>query len=144
MTKFKARPELRALPDPEAVAAFAAGAERRATTPVAGAEQRPAIVVAVVEEPARVAGPEPEPAIEPAAEAPTSARRSRRTVDDAPWEKLDRGARPLSGINVRLNDYEHELLKHLAAADARSLQQTIKRLLIPAAESAARKLRRGE
>lgn len=59
-----------------------------------------------------------------------------------PWDKLDKNAKPLSGINLRLNDYEHQLLKFLAEADDRSIQQTIKRLLIPAAEAAAAALRR--
>jgi len=54
-----------------------------------------------------------------------------------PWAKLDKDAKPLSGINLRINEYEHELLKFLAQVDDRSIQQTIKRLLIPAAESAA-------
>lgn len=59
-----------------------------------------------------------------------------------PWDKLDKNAKPLSGINLRLNEYEHELLKFLAEADDRSIQQTIKRLLIPAAEAQAAALRR--
>ena len=58
-----------------------------------------------------------------------------------PWENLDKTAKPLSGINLRLNEYEHELLKFLAESDDRSIQQTIKRLLIPAAESAAASIR---
>lgn len=130
-SKFKARPELRALPDPDAVAAFAAGAEHRATAPIA-----PTLVT--VE-----SAPQPTATAVPAQE-PTAPRRARKSGDEAPWEKHDRNAKPLSGINVRLNDYEHELLKYLAGADQRSIQQTIKRLLIPAAEAAARKLRRAE
>jgi hypothetical protein len=62
-------------------------------------------------------------------------------TDQLPWKKLDKEAKPLSGINLRLNAYEHELLKFLAESDQRSIQQTIKRLLIPAAESAAASLR---
>lgn len=61
--------------------------------------------------------------------------------EQLPWENLDKGAKPLSGINLRLNAYEHELLKFLADSNQRSIQQTIKRLLIPAAESAAASLR---
>jgi hypothetical protein len=57
------------------------------------------------------------------------------------WGNLDKAAKPLSGINLRLNEYEHKLLKFLAASDDRSIQQTIKRLLIPAAESAAAAIR---
>jgi hypothetical protein len=60
--------------------------------------------------------------------------------ESRPWEELDKEAKPLSGINLRLNAYEHELLKFLAESDQRSIQQTIKRLLIPAAESAAASL----
>lgn len=63
------------------------------------------------------------------------------TTDRLPWEEYDKTAKPLSGINLRLNDYEHQLLKFLAESDQRSIQQTIKRLLIPAAESAAASLR---
>jgi hypothetical protein len=58
-----------------------------------------------------------------------------------PWEQFDRDAQPHSGLNLRLNSYEHELLKFLARSDKRSIQQTIKRLLIPAAEAAASSLR---
>jgi hypothetical protein len=104
--KFKSKPEtLRALPDPEEVARFAAGAETRTVEPNA-----PLPAISVVPSP--------------------------RT-----WEKLDKDAKPLSGINLRINEYEHELLKFLAEHDQRSLQQTIKRLLIPAAESAAEAIR---
>jgi len=141
VSKFKARPELRALPDPEAVAAFAAAAEHRTTVTalVPPAPQATAPAPAPVEaDTARIV------AVAPGDAPVTSTRRARRTSDESPWEKHDRDARPLSGINVRLNDYEHELLKYLAAADDRSIQQTIKRLLVPAAEAAARKIRRGE
>jgi len=125
-------------PDPEALAAFVAAADQRSTapaivtpTPIAADEPpRIALVPSVVE-----ATPE---------ESAGARRVRRRSCDEAPWEKYERDARPLSGINVRLNDYEHELLKYLAYVDDRSLQQTIKRLLIPAAEAAARKVRRGE
>ena len=103
--KFKSKPEvLRALPDPDEVARFAAGADTRTVEPNA-----PAPAMSVVHSP--------------------------------PWETLDKDAKPLSGINLRLNEYEHELLKFLAEQDQRSLQQTIKRLLIPAAESAAEAIR---
>ena len=58
-----------------------------------------------------------------------------------PWERLDRAGKPISGLNLRLNGYEHELLKYLAESGQRSIQQTIKRLLIPAAEAAAASIR---
>ncbi len=50
---------------------------------------------------------------------------------------LDPGAKPTLGINLRLNEYELDLLRRLAKADDRSIQRTIKRLLIPAARKAA-------
>lgn len=110
--KFKSKPEaLRALPDPEDVARFAAGAGTRAV------ESTAVPMMTVV------------------SSMPSSAPSSS-------WELLDKNAKPLSGINLRLNDYEHELLKFLAESDDRSIQQTIKRLLIPAAEAAAAALRR--
>lgn len=60
-----------------------------------------------------------------------------------PWETLDKAGKPISGLNLRLNAYEHELLKFLAQSEQRSIQQTIKRLLIPAAEAAAGSIRGG-
>ena len=54
-----------------------------------------------------------------------------------PWERFDKNARPIAGLNVRLNEYEHELLKQLAKKEDRSLQWTVKKLLIAAAEAAA-------
>lgn len=71
----------------------------------------------------------------------TVERKDTAPSEHPPWESLDKDAKPLSGINLRLNAYEHELLKFLADSDQRSIQQTIKRLLIPAAESAAASLR---
>lgn len=102
-TKFKSKPaELRALPNPEDVARFAAGAETRAVDTSAIVSKEPA--------------------------SPNTRR----------WDQYDKNAKALSGINLRLNDYERELLRVLAEADQRSIQQTIKRLLIPAAEAAAK------
>jgi hypothetical protein len=156
VSKFKARPESPAQPDPVALAAFVSAADSRSTVPVG--PTAPTAPTAMTDEPPRIAivpdvveqAPST-PAIHAVATvAPTATpRRPRREAaatapDGAPWEKFDRHARPLSGINVRLNDYEHELLKHLAEADQRSLQQTIKRLLIPAAEAAARTAKRGD
>ena len=65
---------------------------------------------------------------------------SQRVTPALPLGTLDPRAKPTSGINLRLNRYQLELLRQLAAADERSLQQTIKRLLIPAAERAAQHL----
>lgn len=57
-----------------------------------------------------------------------------------PWDGLDPKAKATSGINVRLNDYELALLRFVAESDDRSIQKTIKRLLIPAIESEAQRL----
>jgi hypothetical protein len=54
----------------------------------------------------------------------------------ADWRSLDPEQRPTRGINVRFNDYELALLRHLAEAQDRSMIQTIKRLLLPAAHEA--------
>lgn len=63
--------------------------------------------------------------------------RSAHVDPDRPWERFDKNARPLTGLNVRLNEYEHELLKQLAKKEDRSLQWMVKKLLIEAAELAA-------
>lgn len=129
VSKFKPRPsELRALPDLpniEDVARFAAGAETRSFNDEPVAERNQA---------------------EPQLEVPTTSAPVRRarpaSTEERRWERFDKDARPHSGINLRLNNYEHELLKALADDDERSLQQTIKRLLIPSAEAAAAQLGR--
>jgi hypothetical protein len=114
MGKFKSKPEaLRALPDPEDVARFASGAGTRTVEPSTAVP-----TIAVV----------PSVPVVPSVSSPS-------------WETLDKNAKPLSGINLRLNEYEHELLKFLAESDDRSIQQIIKRLLIPTAEAAAAALR---
>ncbi len=136
MSKFKPRPALPDMPDPDAVARFAAGAEHRAIAPLASvpaAELAPVVIAAAP--PPVVAATKPD--TPPAPIALEAAR------DESPWLKHDKAAKPISGINLRLNDYEHELLRYLADVDSRSIQQTIKRLLLPAAEAAVRKLRRG-
>lgn len=120
MSKFKPRPsellELPELPRAEDVARFAAGADTRSTEP-----------------------PEPTAAAAPPmrARAPRARPRAAPSSSAAPWDGFSKDAKPLSGINLRLNDYERELLRFLAESDQRSIQQTIKRLLVPAAEAAA-------
>lgn len=52
------------------------------------------------------------------------------------WQALDPEERPTRGINVRFNEYELALLRHLAKAQDRSIHQVIKRLLVPAAQKA--------
>lgn len=54
------------------------------------------------------------------------------------WRHLDPDERCTRGINVRFNEFELELLRSLARQDDRSVHQTIKRLLIPAARHAAK------
>lgn len=52
-----------------------------------------------------------------------------------PWKQFAPDALPKTGINLRLNDYEHQALKWLAEKDDRSLQYTLKRLLKKALEA---------
>lgn len=59
------------------------------------------------------------------------------TTKAKPWEALDPKAKPTIGLNLRLNEYQMTLLRYVAETEDRSIQQTIKRLLIPAAETAA-------
>lgn len=123
MSKFKPRPsellELPELPRAEDVARFAAGADTRSTeTPT--------------EHTAAAA-----PAAVPRPRASRARPRAAPSSSAAPWDGFSKDAKPLSGINLRLNDYERELLRFLAESDQRSIQQTIKRLLVPAAEAAA-------
>lgn len=48
----------------------------------------------------------------------------------------DPTAKPNTGLNLRLNDYQLELIRELAAREERSMQQVIRRTLIPAIEEA--------
>ena len=50
----------------------------------------------------------------------------------------DPAAKPSTGLNLRLNDYQIELIRQLAAREERSMQQVIRRTLIPAIENALR------
>lgn len=70
-------------------------------------------------------------------EAPKQSATPAEHEHERPWERFDKNARPMTGLNVRLNEYEHELLKRLAKKEDRSLQWTVKKLLIAAAEAAA-------
>lgn len=49
---------------------------------------------------------------------------------------FDPRAKPTTGLNLRLNDYQLELIRQLAAREDRSMQQVIRRTLIPAVELA--------
>ncbi len=62
------------------------------------------------------------------------------TTERRPWDGLDPKAKPTSGINLRLNEYELAMLRHIARAEDRSIQKTIKRLLVPAVETEANRL----
>ncbi len=48
----------------------------------------------------------------------------------------DPAAKPTTGLNLRLNAYQLELIRQLAAREERSMQQVIRRTLIPAIEQA--------
>ena len=63
-----------------------------------------------------------------------------RSLETLPWAALDPKAKPTSGINLRLNDYELAVLRFLAEAEDRSIQKTIKRLLMANAEAEAKRL----
>jgi hypothetical protein len=55
-----------------------------------------------------------------------------------PWERFDKTAAAKFNFNLRLNEYERELLEHGARLGGRSMQQEAKRLLIAALEKAVR------
>jgi len=57
-----------------------------------------------------------------------------RSLDLAPATAAEKDAKPTNGINLRLNDYELELIRQVAKLHDRSIQKTIKRILIPALE----------
>ncbi len=48
----------------------------------------------------------------------------------------DPKAKPTCGLNLRLNDYQLELIRSMAEREERSMQQVVKRMLIPALEAA--------
>jgi len=92
----------------------------------------PAVVV--TEKPATPAKPisltqlPPRPMATPAVAVATGACRTEPAHDP--------GAKPNTGLNLRLNDYQLELIRELAAREERSMQQVIRRTLIPAIEQA--------
>ena len=51
-------------------------------------------------------------------------------------EVHDPKAKPTCGLNLRLNDYQIELIRSMAEREERSMQQVVKRMLIPALEAA--------
>ncbi len=62
-----------------------------------------------------------------------------RATETAPWRGLDPKAKPTSGINLRLNDYQLALIRFVAEQEERSQQQVIKRVLVPGLEAMAHK-----
>jgi hypothetical protein len=60
--------------------------------------------------------------------------------DVLPWKSLDPKAKPIYGVNLRLNEYELSLLRYVSDAEDRSQQKVLKKLLVPALEEATRKL----
>ena len=56
------------------------------------------------------------------------------TAATPPWESFDKKAVPRTTFNLRLNDYELALLRHLAAKREISMQKVAKQALIPALE----------
>ena len=59
---------------------------------------------------------------------------------ELPWVGLDPKAKPTSGINLRLNEYQLALLRFVAMHEDRSQQQVTKRLLIPGLEARAQEI----
>ena len=57
-----------------------------------------------------------------------------------PWVGLEPKAKPTSGINLRLNEYQIALLRFVAKHEDRSQQQVTKRMLIPALEARAQEI----
>ena len=51
-----------------------------------------------------------------------------------PWDAYDKKAVPRTTFNLRLNDYELALLRHLAVQRAESMQKVAKRALVPVLE----------
>ena len=58
----------------------------------------------------------------------------RAAAPPLPWDAYDKKAVPRTTFNLRLNDYELALLRHLAAQRDESMQKVAKRALIPVLE----------
>ena len=63
-----------------------------------------------------------------------------RETPGPPRAGLDPKAKPTSGINLRLNEYQITLLRYVAEHDGLSQQQTTRRILIPVLEARAREI----
>jgi len=57
-----------------------------------------------------------------------------RSISSHHTRNLDPKAKPTYGINIRLNEYQLELIRRACEKEERSQQQVIKRILIPALE----------
>ena len=67
--------------------------------------------------------------------APEATRTPRKR---RPWERHSKTAQPRFNFNLRLNDYQRELLEHAGKLSGRSMQQEAKHVLIGALEKALR------
>ena len=70
----------------------------------------------------------------------TQGASTRSSKVKAPWSNFDPRDKPTSGINLRLNDYELTLIRYVAESEDRSIQKTLKRLLVPALEAEVKRL----
>jgi hypothetical protein len=66
----------------------------------------------------------------------------RAAASPLPWDAYDKKAVPRTTFNLRLNDYELALLRHLAAQRDESMQKVAKRTLIPVLEQLVQEGRR--
>ncbi len=114
--KFKSSPQI----DPKSIDAFAGAAETRS---IVSLDKEPN------EAPAKEAPKAKSPT--PASKAPKT-KTKRKSTGDRPWDEHDPKADPSRGLNVRLNDFELELVRYLSKVEDRSMQKVIRRLIIPA------------
>jgi hypothetical protein len=78
----------------------------------------------------------PESLAEWTSAAPESTRKPKLTPK--PWARFDKHAESKITFNLRLNDYERELLDAAAKLGSRSMQREAKRILIAGLEKALR------
>jgi len=74
------------------------------------------------------------PSINDKAAAFIGAADERTAASPLPWDAYDKKAVPRTTFNLRLNDYELALLRHLAAQRDESMQKVAKRALVPVLE----------
>jgi hypothetical protein len=82
------------------------------------------------------------PPVDPDAlrEFAAGAKDHRTDQPPTPWESLDPAAPPKHNVSVRLNDYQHEMLRFLAARADVSQQKILNRILIPALVQQAKQI----